>query len=51
MIDHILISHALLTSLQSVDTQPNQVASITTNPAPRRDAPASDHAPVIARFT
>jgi endonuclease/exonuclease/phosphatase family metal-dependent hydrolase len=51
LIDHILISHALLTSLQSVDTQPNQVASITTDPAVRRDAPASDHAPVIAHFT
>ena len=32
LIDHILISHALLTRLQSVDTQPNQVASITANP-------------------
>ena len=50
LIDHILISHALLSRLQSVDTQPNQVASITSNPAARRDAPASDHAPVIARF-
>jgi endonuclease/exonuclease/phosphatase family metal-dependent hydrolase len=51
LIDHILISHALLTSLQSVDTQPNQVASITLDPAARRDAPASDHAPVFAQFT
>ena len=51
LIDHILISHALLTSLQSVDTQPNQVASITVDPADRRDAPASDHAPVFAQFT
>ena len=51
LIDHILISHALLTRLQSVDTQPNQVASITTNPQARRDAPASDHAPVFAQFS
>jgi exonuclease III len=51
LIDHILISHALLTSMQSVDTQPNQVASITTEPAARRDAPASDQAPVVAQFT
>lgn len=50
LIDHILISHALLTSLQSVDTRPNQVASITADPAIRRDAAASDHAPVIAHF-
>ena len=50
LIDHILISHALLNRLESVDTKPNQVASITANPAPRQNAPASDHAPVFAQF-
>ena len=50
LIDHILISHALLNRLQSVDIPVNQVASIGVNPNVRRDAPASDHAPVIARF-
>ena len=51
LIDYILISHALLTRLHTVDTHPNQVASIGPNPTARRDTPASDHAPLIAHFT
>ena len=50
LIDHILISHALLNRLQSVDAHVNQVSSIDANPTARRNAPASDHAPLIAHF-
>jgi hypothetical protein len=48
--DHI-ISHALLTRLHSVDADIPALTSIGTDPTTRRDTPASDHAPVIARFT
>jgi hypothetical protein len=51
LIDHMLISHALINRLQSVDTQVNQVASIGVNPQARANAAASDHAPVFARFS
>jgi endonuclease/exonuclease/phosphatase family metal-dependent hydrolase len=50
LIDHILISHALLGRLDSVDTDVSDTETIGVNPAARRDAPASDHAPVIAHF-
>ena len=50
LIDHILVSHALVTALDDVDTANVTVPSITENPAARRDDPASDHAPVVARF-
>jgi len=49
LIDHILISRALLEQVTSVDSlidQPAALPSITDNPTPRRNAPASDHAPV-----
>jgi endonuclease/exonuclease/phosphatase family metal-dependent hydrolase len=51
LIDHILVSHALLAGATDVDTGGQPVPSITDNPAERRDAPGSDHAPVIARIT
>jgi predicted extracellular nuclease len=51
LIDHILVSHALLSKLSSVDADVSGLASIGTNPNVRRDAPASDHAPLIAHFT
>ncbi len=51
LIDHILVSDALAKKLQSaqalVDTG---VPSIGVNPNARRDAPSSDHAPVVASF-
>jgi len=51
LIDHILISHALLGRVTSVDADVTGLPSIGVNPNARRGAPASDHAPVIARFT
>jgi hypothetical protein len=47
---HILISQALLGELVSVDADVSSLSSIGTNPNVRRDAPASDHAPLIAHF-
>src|SRR3954447_10334228 len=51
LIDHILISHKLARHLDSADIGTTELPSITTNPTPRRNAPGSDHAPVLARFT
>jgi predicted extracellular nuclease len=51
LIDHILVSHALhdrVEEVRSVIDHP--LPSITDNPAERRDAVDSDHAPVIARI-
>ena len=50
LIDHILVSHILANALVDVDTAEVTLPSITENPAERRDAPGSDHAPVVARF-
>jgi len=51
LIDHVLASRFLVTRTTTVDTAvdpPPQ--SIGPDPRLRRDAPASDHAPVVARF-
>ena len=51
LIDHILISRALLEKVTSVDSlvdQPVALPSITENPTARRNAAGSDHAPVVA---
>jgi endonuclease/exonuclease/phosphatase family metal-dependent hydrolase len=50
LIDHILVSHALVGTVESVDTGPGEPPSITELPTARRDEPASDHLPVVARF-
>jgi endonuclease/exonuclease/phosphatase family metal-dependent hydrolase len=50
LIDHILVSRMLATHVDGVDTGDVQLPSITEVPTGRRDEPASDHAPVIARF-
>jgi endonuclease/exonuclease/phosphatase family metal-dependent hydrolase len=50
LIDHILISHALLDRLVAVDADITGLASIGTNPNARRNKPGSDHAPLIAHF-
>jgi endonuclease/exonuclease/phosphatase family metal-dependent hydrolase len=50
LIDHILVSHALVHDLDSVTTGTTDLPSVTNDPSERRDATASDHAPVIARF-
>jgi exonuclease III len=50
LIDHILVSHAPVQRVEQVDTGPGEPPSITEDPAERRDKPASDHLPVVARF-
>lgn len=50
LIDHVLISHALLDRLVSVDVDVSGLPSIGPDPAVRRDAAGSDHAPVLAQF-
>jgi endonuclease/exonuclease/phosphatase family metal-dependent hydrolase len=54
LIDHILVSHALvgLVADGAVTTDAaGPVPSITANPTARRDAPGSDHRPVLAVIT
>jgi endonuclease/exonuclease/phosphatase family metal-dependent hydrolase len=50
LIDHVLVSHALVHDVDSVTTGTGDLPSITVDPGERRDATGSDHAPVIARF-
>jgi hypothetical protein len=50
LIDHILVSHALVQRVEQVDTGPGEPRSITEDPTERRDEPVSDHLPVVARF-
>ena len=50
LIDHILVSHALVQRVVQFDTGPGEPPSITEDPTERRDEPASDHLPVVARF-
>ena len=50
LIDHILVSRALLEKVSSVDSLVDQripLPSIVDDPTPRRNATASDHAPVV----
>jgi endonuclease/exonuclease/phosphatase family metal-dependent hydrolase len=50
LIDHILVSHALVHDVDAVSTGTADLPSVTVDPSERRDATASDHAPVMARF-
>ena len=50
LIDHILVSHALVRRATRVDTTAGPLPSITEDRAARRSDPASDHAAVIAEF-
>jgi endonuclease/exonuclease/phosphatase family metal-dependent hydrolase len=50
LLDHILVSQALVQRVESVDTGPGELASITEDRTARRDQPVSDHLPVVARF-
>lgn len=54
LIDHILVSHVLLTPLPAVEvvrqTGLDQLPSITPDAAARRIQPASDHAAVLAHL-
>ena len=55
LIDHILVSKALVTPLTAVTAHAIIDAPLTSidpsDPTARRDAPSSDHAPVVATFT
>jgi endonuclease/exonuclease/phosphatase family metal-dependent hydrolase len=51
LIDHILVSHALLAGATDVDTGVQDLPSVGPDPGARRNATASDHSPVIARIT
>jgi endonuclease/exonuclease/phosphatase family metal-dependent hydrolase len=50
LIDHILVSRRLVTHAVSVDTGDVTPPSVGLDPSARRNAPASDHAPLVARF-
>jgi len=56
LIDHLLVSKALLDAVGDVrsvvdhGTAQAALPSITDSPSQRRDAPGSDHAPVVATF-
>ncbi len=52
LIDHILVSAALVHQVTSVETVIDQpLPSITADPNARLSAPSSDHAPVVATFS
>jgi endonuclease/exonuclease/phosphatase family metal-dependent hydrolase len=51
LIDHVLVSHALVDRVVRVDTTTSALPSITDDPSARRDAPGSDHAPVIVELS
>ncbi|MEU0935034.1 endonuclease/exonuclease/phosphatase family protein [Embleya sp. NPDC005971] len=52
LIDHLLVSHALLARVDSVGTGTGRpLPSVTDHPGERRDKPGSDHAPVVAHLT
>jgi endonuclease/exonuclease/phosphatase family metal-dependent hydrolase len=48
LIDHILVSHALVGRVTSVSAGPGEVPSVADNPNALRDEPGSDHRPVLA---
>ena len=53
LIDHILVSRAAVEPLAAIETEaviPPPLPSINTYPNERRNAPSSDHAPVVASF-
>ena len=50
LIDHLLVSHALVKAVQTVTTGEVEIPSITEQPTERRDEPGSDHRPVVAVF-
>ena len=50
LIDHILVSHALVQRVVRADTTEQAPPSITEFPRRRRNAPGSDHRPVYAEL-
>jgi hypothetical protein len=51
LIDHVLVSRAVVDRVTRVDTATDELPSITEEPAARRDTPGSDHAPVIVELS
>lgn len=50
LIDHIMVSHALTTKVDSVTTGREDISSVDDSPSRRDAAEASDHRPVVATF-
>lgn len=50
LIDHLLVSHRLVTVVKTVTTGETDVPSVTDQPRQQKDQPGSDHRPVVARF-
>lgn len=51
LIDHILVSAALVHKVKSAEAVVEQpLPSVTNDPTPRHSDPSSDHAPVVATF-
>jgi endonuclease/exonuclease/phosphatase family metal-dependent hydrolase len=51
LIDHILVSAALVHKVKSAEAVIEQpLPSVTNDPTPRHSQPSSDHAPVVATF-
>ena len=50
LIDHILVSHALVKSAKTVTTGAIQIPSTTENPADHTSTSGSDHRPVVTRI-
>ncbi|WP_193102419.1 endonuclease/exonuclease/phosphatase family protein, partial [Brevibacterium aurantiacum] len=50
LIDHIMVSHALTTKIDSVTTGGEDISSVDDSPSRRDAAEASDHRPVVATF-
>lgn len=50
LIDHIMLSHALTETVDTVTTGGEDIASVTDEPGRRDSAEASDHKPVVATF-
>jgi endonuclease/exonuclease/phosphatase family metal-dependent hydrolase len=51
LIDHVLVSHALVGRVTRVDTSTTALPSITEEPSVRRDEPGSDHSPVVVEIS
>jgi endonuclease/exonuclease/phosphatase family metal-dependent hydrolase len=51
LIDHVLVSHELVSRVTGVDTATTDLPSISEDPSTRRDTPGSDHSPVIVALS
>jgi predicted extracellular nuclease len=51
LIDHVLVSKTLVDRVTRVDTTAARLPSIDDDPSTRRDAPGSDHSPVVVELS